>query len=196
MCAKFRFSISSRCDDIAAEVKGGNFTPPPQAAGGWRGGPAAAGLTTQNTHSLPGIIKPFLVCSNRNHITRNIGSANILTFFYRNLPASHHCKLALCFNENECNNKKTIPSAFSYYGQHARFFQRSSRTIRGRTAGGPTDPPHKSGAVKSRTRARVKSRASLRGMPHFGIFPSGTITPYIRGNELPVSRVTKSTFRR
>ena len=44
MCAKFRFSISSRCDDIVAEVKGGNFMPPP-AAGGWRGGPAAAGLS-------------------------------------------------------------------------------------------------------------------------------------------------------
>ena len=44
MCAKFRFSISSRCDDIVAEVKGGNFMPP--AAGVWRGGPAAAGLTT------------------------------------------------------------------------------------------------------------------------------------------------------
>ena len=43
MCAKFRLSISSRCDDIIAEVKGGNFMPPP-AAGGWRGGPAAAGL--------------------------------------------------------------------------------------------------------------------------------------------------------
>ena len=43
MCAKFRFSISSRCGDIIAEVKGGNFMPPP-AAGGWRGGPAAAGL--------------------------------------------------------------------------------------------------------------------------------------------------------
>ena len=28
MCAKFRFSISSRCDDIVAEVKGGNFMPP------------------------------------------------------------------------------------------------------------------------------------------------------------------------
>ena len=37
------FSLSSRCDDIVAEVKGGNFIPP--AAGGWRGGPAAAGLT-------------------------------------------------------------------------------------------------------------------------------------------------------
>ena len=44
MCAKFRFSISSRCDDMVAEVKGGNYMPPP-AAGGWRGGPAAAGLT-------------------------------------------------------------------------------------------------------------------------------------------------------
>ena len=33
MCAKFRFSISSRCDDIVAEVKGGNFMPPPS---GWR----------------------------------------------------------------------------------------------------------------------------------------------------------------
>ena len=43
MCAKFRFSISSRCDDIVAEVKGGNCMPP--AAGGWRGGPAAPGLT-------------------------------------------------------------------------------------------------------------------------------------------------------
>ena len=45
MCAKFRFSISSRCDDIVAEVKGVTLCPPP-AAGGWRGGPAAAGLTT------------------------------------------------------------------------------------------------------------------------------------------------------
>ena len=44
MCAEFRFSISSNSDDIVAEVKGGNFMPPP-AAGGWRGGPAAAGLT-------------------------------------------------------------------------------------------------------------------------------------------------------
>ena len=25
MCAKFRFSISSRCDDIVAEVKGRNY---------------------------------------------------------------------------------------------------------------------------------------------------------------------------
>ena len=45
MCAKFRFSISSRSDDIVAEVKGGNFMPSPPAAGGWRGGPAAAGLS-------------------------------------------------------------------------------------------------------------------------------------------------------
>ena len=44
MCAKVRFSISSRFDDIVAEVKGGNFIPSP-AAGGWRGGPAAAGLS-------------------------------------------------------------------------------------------------------------------------------------------------------
>ena len=44
MCAKFRFSIFSSCDDIVAEIKGGNFMPPPPAAGGWRGGPAAAGL--------------------------------------------------------------------------------------------------------------------------------------------------------
>ena len=43
MCAKFRFAISSRCDDIVAEVKGGQLYAPP-AAGGWRGGPAAAGL--------------------------------------------------------------------------------------------------------------------------------------------------------
>ena len=42
MCAKLCFSISSRCDDIVAEVKGGNYIPP--ATGGWRGGPAAAGL--------------------------------------------------------------------------------------------------------------------------------------------------------
>ena len=45
MRAKFRLAISSRCDDMVAEVKGGNFMPPPPAAGGWRGGPAAAGLT-------------------------------------------------------------------------------------------------------------------------------------------------------
>ena len=33
MCAKFRFSISSRCDDIIAEVKGGQLYAPPS---GWR----------------------------------------------------------------------------------------------------------------------------------------------------------------
>ena len=33
MCAKFRFSISSRCDDIVAEVKGATLCPPPC---GWR----------------------------------------------------------------------------------------------------------------------------------------------------------------
>ena len=33
MCAKFRFSISSRCDDIIAEVKGGNFMPAPSDPG-------------------------------------------------------------------------------------------------------------------------------------------------------------------
>ena len=45
MCAKFRFSISSRCDDIVAEVKGATmYMPPPPAAGGWRGGQVAAGL--------------------------------------------------------------------------------------------------------------------------------------------------------
>ena len=43
MCANFRFSIFSRSDDIVAEVKGATLFPP--AAGGWRGGPAAAGLT-------------------------------------------------------------------------------------------------------------------------------------------------------
>ena len=42
MC-KVSLLISSRCDDIFADVKGGNYMPPP-AAGGWRGGPAAAGL--------------------------------------------------------------------------------------------------------------------------------------------------------
>ena len=44
MCAKFRFSISSRCDDIFAGVKGGGQLYAPPAAGGWRGGPAAAGV--------------------------------------------------------------------------------------------------------------------------------------------------------
>ena len=34
MCAKFRFSIFSRCDDIAAEVKGGQLYAPPPS--GWR----------------------------------------------------------------------------------------------------------------------------------------------------------------
>ena len=34
-------TTSARC---SAEVKGGNFMPP-TAAGGWRGGPAAAGLS-------------------------------------------------------------------------------------------------------------------------------------------------------
>ena len=52
MCAKFHFSISSRCDDIVAEVKGGNYMlPPPPAAGGWRGDPADAGLTAVNASS-------------------------------------------------------------------------------------------------------------------------------------------------
>ena len=44
MCAKFCFSILLRYDDIVAEVKEDNYIPPP-AAGGWREGPAAAGLT-------------------------------------------------------------------------------------------------------------------------------------------------------
>ena len=43
MCAKFRFSVSSRCDDIVAELRGGNYMPPP-AVGGCREGPAADGL--------------------------------------------------------------------------------------------------------------------------------------------------------
>ena len=38
MCAKFRFSISSRCDELYAPP------PPSAAAGGWREGPAADGL--------------------------------------------------------------------------------------------------------------------------------------------------------
>ena len=43
MCAKFRFSVSARCDDIIGEVKGRGQevapTPTP-ATGMWRGGPA------------------------------------------------------------------------------------------------------------------------------------------------------------
>ena len=45
-CAKFRFSTLSRCDVIVADVKGRNYMPPPPAAGGWRGGPAATGLSS------------------------------------------------------------------------------------------------------------------------------------------------------
>ena len=44
MCAKFRSFISSRCDDIVTEVKGGGQLYAPLAAGGRRGGQAAAGL--------------------------------------------------------------------------------------------------------------------------------------------------------
>ena len=46
MCAKFRFSITLRCDDIIGYVKGEQQYAPPPAAGGWRGGPAALGLST------------------------------------------------------------------------------------------------------------------------------------------------------
>ena len=46
MCAQGFTSILSRCDVIDADVKGGNFMPPTHpAAGGWRGGPAADGLS-------------------------------------------------------------------------------------------------------------------------------------------------------
>ena len=46
MCTKLRFSISSRSDDIVAEVRGATLCPPP-AAGRLRGGPAAAGLNSR-----------------------------------------------------------------------------------------------------------------------------------------------------
>ena len=38
------------------------------------------------------------------------------------------------------------------------FFPRRSRTIRGQTAGGPTDPPHTFDAGKTRTHARINPR--------------------------------------
>ena len=42
VCAKYRASIPSCCEDIARNKMGAKICPP--EAGGWRGGPVAAGL--------------------------------------------------------------------------------------------------------------------------------------------------------
>ena len=52
MCAKFCVSIFSRCDDIVAEVKGGNFMPPPPTSG-WRVARRPSGCRVKGR--LPGI---------------------------------------------------------------------------------------------------------------------------------------------
>ena len=61
MCAKFRSSISSRCDDIVAEVKGGHFMPP----SGWRVARRPSGCRVNPRPGGGGVRPPlsFLRCT-------------------------------------------------------------------------------------------------------------------------------------
>ena len=98
MCAKFRFSISSCCDDIVAKVKGVTLCPPPPPAGGWRGGPATAGLidNTVNNNNLPRSLKGTV----RKYIQYTVycvmytGGAVTRPVPVRHLPPNRQCHLA------------------------------------------------------------------------------------------------------
>ena len=61
-----------------------------------------------------------------------------------------------------------MPSAFSHCGQHACFFSRSSRTIRGRTAGGFNGPPLQVGCCKkAQCTGEVKCRKDALKLAEF-----------------------------
>ena len=92
MCATFCFSISSRCDDIFAEVKGGNFMPPPPAAGAWRGGPAAAGLkqsTLLKSIRLTPTLLSTLLISIKVEVNLNWNSQPVQIAYWRFGPGWH-----------------------------------------------------------------------------------------------------------